>query len=173
MGAVPVATSTYQYLLDLLTEHGADFDLVDHEPLGATEEVSALRGHPAAWAAKALMVVVKLDRRQRKYVLAVVPGDRRVDLDAVRRYYGARYAGVCETGTAERLAGTPSGTILPLAVHEEVELLADPAVLEQPQLYFNAARLDRSVRMATADWARIARPVLHPIAAAHPGESPP
>jgi len=161
---VPLATSTYQQLLDLLAEHGADYELVDHEPAGVTEEASAARGHPAAWAAKALMLVVKPDRRSRKYVLAVVPGDRRVDLDAVRRYYGARYAGVCETETAEQLAGIVSGTILPIAMHDDVELLADPAVLEQPQLYFNAARLDQSVRLATADWARIARPVLHPIA---------
>jgi Ala-tRNA(Pro) deacylase len=161
---VPVVTSTYQQLLDLLAEHGADYDLVDHEPTGVTEDASAVRGHPAAWAAKALILVVKPDRRSRKYVLAVVPGDRRVDLDAVRRYYGARYAGVCETETAERLAGTPSGTILPIAMHHDVELLADPAVLEQPQLYFNAARLDQSVRLATADWRRIAWPVVHPIA---------
>jgi len=161
---VPLATSTYQQLIDLLAEHGADYELVDHEPAGVTEEASAARGHPAAWAAKALMLVVKPDRRSRKYVLAVVPGDRRVDLDAVRRYYGARYAGVCETETAEQLAGAVSGTILPIAMHDDVELLADPAVLEQPQLYFNAARLDQSVRLATADWARIARPVLHPIA---------
>lgn len=161
---MPVATSTYQQLLDLLAEHDADFELVDHEATGVTETVSALRGHPAAWAAKALMLVVKPDRRSRKYVLAVVPGDRRVDLDAVRRHYGARYVGVCETATAEQLAGSPSGTILPIAMHHDVELLADPAVLEQPQLYFNAARLDQSVRLATADWARIAQPVLHPIA---------
>jgi Ala-tRNA(Pro) deacylase len=162
---VPVATSTYQQLLDLLAEHDADFELVDHEPTGVTEVVSDLRGHPSAWAAKALMLVVKPDRRTRKYVLAVVPGDRRVDLDAVRRYYGARYAGVCETETAEQLAGTVSGTMLPIAMHHDVELLADPGVLDQPVLYFNAARLDQSVRLATADWARIARPVLHPIAA--------
>ena len=163
---MPVATSTYQQLLDLLVEHGADYDLVDHEPTGVTEMASAVRGHPAAWAAKALMLVVKPDRRSRKYVLAVVPGDRRVDLDAVRRYYGARYAGVCETEVAERLAGTMSGTILPIAMHHEVELLADPAVLEQPHLYFNAARLDQSVRLAPGDWRRIARPALHPIATA-------
>jgi len=161
---VPAVPDTYRRLLDLLADHDADFDLVEHEPTGVTEVVSELRGHPAAWAAKALMVVVKPDRRTRKYVLAVVPGDRRVDLQAVREFYGARYAGVCETETAERLAGTPSGTILPIAVHDEVELLADPSVLEQPQLYFNAARLDQSVRLATRDWERIARPALHPIA---------
>ena len=161
---MPLATSTYQQLLDLLAEHEADFELVDHEPVGVTEAASAARGHPAAWAAKALMLVVKPDRRTRKYVLAVVPGDRRVDLDAVRRYYGARYAGVCEAELAEQLAGSPSGTILPIAMHHDVELLADPGVLEQPALYFNAARLDQSVRLATADWQRIARPVLHPIA---------
>ena len=28
---------TYQRLIDLLTEHGVDFELLDHEPVGTTD----------------------------------------------------------------------------------------------------------------------------------------
>jgi Ala-tRNA(Pro) deacylase len=110
------------------------------------------------------MLMVKIDRKTRRYVLAVVPGDRRVDLGAVAALYDARYAGFCDTPTAERLARAVSGTVLPFALHPDVELVADPAVLTQPRLYFNAARLDRSVNLATADYERIARPRVYPVA---------
>lgn len=155
---------TYRKLLALLAEHGADYRLIDHDPVGTTETVSALRGHPVGHAAKCLMLIVKPDRRTTRYVLAVVPGDRRVDLGRVRALYRARYVGFCDTGTTERLARAVTGTVLPFAVDPEVELIADPGVLDQPRLYFNAARLDRSVSLATADYLRIAHPAVHPIA---------
>jgi Ala-tRNA(Pro) deacylase len=156
---------TYDRLIDLLDGSGVGYRLIDHEPDGTTESVSALRGHPAAEAAKCLVLIVKLDRRTTRYVLAVVPGDRRVDLAAVRRLYAARYVGFCATDTAVRLARAVPGTVLPFAVAPDVELVADPDVIGQPQLYFNAARLDRSLVMSGADYAAVARPRVERIAA--------
>jgi Ala-tRNA(Pro) deacylase len=162
---------TYEQLLALLRERGADYHLMDHAPVGRTDLVSALRGHPVEHAAKCLMLMLKLDRTTRKYVLAVVPGNRKVDLVAVRNLYRARYVGFCDPITAERLARTVAGTVLPFALDPSVELVVDPDVLAQPRMYFNAARLDRSISLATADYARIARPAVHAIA--EPGQSPP
>jgi Ala-tRNA(Pro) deacylase len=127
--------------------------------------VSALRGHRPAEAAKCLVLIVKVDRRTTRYVLAVVPGDRRVDLGAVRACYGARSVGFCDADTAERLAHAVPGTVLPFAVDPDLELIADPEVIAQPRLYFNAARLDRSLVMSGADYAALARPRLERIAA--------
>ena len=155
---------TYAWLIDLLDATGADYDLIDHEPTGVTDVVSRLRGHPLEQAAKCLLLMVKLDRKSRRHVLAVVPGDCSVDLRAIAAIYDARYVGFCDTETAERLAKTVSGTVLPFAVDPSVDLVVDPAVLAQPRLYFNAARLDRSVSLATTDYARIARPRTHLIA---------
>ena len=163
--------TTYQKLLAMFAEHDADFELIDHDPTGTTTVVSALRGHSPAEAAKAIMLVVKLDRNVRKYVLAVVQGDRKVDLHAVRRLYGARYAGFCDPVTAERLARAVSGAVLPFAMDPDVELVVDPGVVRNRRLYFNAARLDRSVSLATPDYVRIARPVVRRIAAAEPREA--
>lgn len=156
--------ATYRQLVAMLAAHGADYELIDHDPAGRTEIVSELRRHPVAQAAKCLMLIVKLDRKTKKYVLAVVPGNRKVDLDLVRALYRARYAGFCDTATTERLARAVTGTVLPFTLDPEVELLVDPSVLDQPRLYFNAARLDRSISLATADYARIAQPALHTIA---------
>jgi Ala-tRNA(Pro) deacylase len=155
---------TYRRLIALLDCGGADYRLIDHAPEGATEVVSALRGHPPSEAVKCLVLVVKIDRRTTRYVLAVVPGDDRVDLAAVRTLYGARYAGFADAATAERLARSALGTVLPFSFDPDLELIADVAIGRAPELYFNAARLDRSLALWAADYLRIAQPRIASIA---------
>lgn len=149
---------TYRRLIDLFEATGTDYTLIDHAPAGVTEEVSALRGNPVSSAAKAIILLVKVDKKTTRHVLAVVPGDRRVDLDAIRALYAARYVGFCDAGTAERLARAIPGTVLPFSFDPDLDLVADPAIVAEPKLYFNAARLDRSVAISGADYVRLAEP---------------
>ncbi len=126
--------------------------------------VSALRGNAVEQAAKCIVVMVKLGKKSKRYVLAVVPGDRRVDLGAVKALLGGSYAGFATPEVAERLAGSVSGTILPFSFDEELELIVDPALPAHPEIYFNAARLDRSPALATEDYTAIAEPRVEAIA---------
>ena len=56
-----------------------------------------------------------------------------------------------------------SGTILPFSFHPELELIVDPGLLKHPEIYFNAARLDRSLALNTEDYVRLAEPRILPI----------
>ncbi|MEU2561901.1 YbaK/EbsC family protein [Streptomyces longispororuber] len=163
---------TYQRLIDLFDTTGTPYRLIDHEPDGTTDSVSVLRGHPVSQAAKCIVLRVKTDRRTTRHVLAVVPGDRRVDLDAVRALFHARYVGFSDAATAERLARAVPGTVLPFTFDPALELVADPDVVTQPQLYFNAARLDRSAAVSGADYARLAQPRVERIAAPRTSDAP-
>jgi Ala-tRNA(Pro) deacylase len=122
-----------------------------------------MRGHPVAQAAKCIVLMVKVDKRTTRYVLAVVPGDRRVELATIKRLFTAKYVGFADAATAERLARTVPGTVLPFSLDPDLEVIADPAVVEQPELYFNAARLDRSVTISGADYNALAHPRIEPI----------
>jgi Ala-tRNA(Pro) deacylase len=158
-------SDTYERLISVLDAAGASYRLIDHEPEGQTDGVSLLRGHPVAAAAKCIVLIVKLGRKSTRFVLAVVPGDARVDIGKVRGLFeGATYVGFAQTEVAERLAGSVAGTVLPFAFHEDLSLIADPAVTHHPEIFFNAARLDRSMALATADYVRIAKPRLENIA---------
>ncbi|MCX4855948.1 YbaK/prolyl-tRNA synthetase associated domain-containing protein [Streptomyces canus] len=158
------AYDTYDRLISLLDASSVDYTLIDHTPEGTTDAVCALRGHPASEAAKCIVLRVKVDRRTTRNVLAVVPGDRRVDLDAIRALYTARYVGFSDAETAERLARAIPGTVLPFSFDPELEVVADPDVVAGPRLYFNAARLDRSLCLSGADYERLAKPRVEPIA---------
>ncbi|MFE0172071.1 YbaK/EbsC family protein [Streptomyces sp. NPDC059002] len=148
----------YTKLVGLLDERGATYRVIEHEAEGATEAVSALRGNTLEQAAKCIVVMVKIGKKTKRYILAVVPGDRRVDLNALKALLGGSYAGFATQEVAERLSGSVSGTILPFSFDPELELVVDPALLAHEEIFFNAARLDRSLALRTADYREIARP---------------
>lgn len=155
---VTAGPDAYARLVADLDASGARYRLIDHAPEGRTEVVSALRGHDLARAAKCLILLVKIGKKQTRYVLAVVPGDARLDLAAVKALLGASYVAFADTSKAEELAGSVTGTVLPFSYDERLELIADPALLDHDELYFNAGRLDRSVALASQDYRRLADP---------------
>lgn len=158
------AATLYARLLADLDAAGARYRLIDHPPEGRTDLVSAMRGHDLAQAAKCLVIIVKCGKKQTRYVLAVVPGDARVDLGAVKSLLGGSYAAFADPAKAEELAGSVTGTVLPFSYHPRLDLIADPALVAREELYFNAARLDRSMALATEDYLRVAEPMIAPIA---------
>jgi Ala-tRNA(Pro) deacylase len=142
----------------LLEGGGARFRVIDHPPEGRTELVSQLRGHHPRHAAKCMVLMVKLGKKTTRYVLGVVPGDARVDFGAVKACCSGTYAAFAAPQVAERLGGSVVGTILPFSFDADLELIVDPSLLESDEIYFNAARLDRSIALRTADYLTIARP---------------
>jgi Ala-tRNA(Pro) deacylase len=154
----------YDELIALLDGHAAAYRLLEHAPEGRTDVVSAMRGHPVAHAAKCMIVMVKVGKKLTRYVLAVVPGDTKVDLNRIKSLMGGTYASFASPDVAEELAGSAVGTVLPFSFDGRLELIVDPALLKVPELFFNAGRLDRSLALKTEDYRRVASPRLESIA---------
>jgi Ala-tRNA(Pro) deacylase len=155
---------TYTHLIAFLDGQGVSYRLIDHAPEGRTEIVSPLRGNALAQAAKCIVLMVKIGKKVTRYVLAVVPGDARVDLQGVKALMRGTYVAFASADVAERLAGSMTGTILPFSFNQELELVVDPSLLENDEIYFNAARLDRSMVLKTSDYVAVARPRMGRIA---------
>lgn len=157
--------ATFTWLTTLLNSHGAEYALMNHAPEGRTGLISQIRGHPVGQAAKCMIVMVKVGKKVTRFVLGVVPGDRRIDLAAIQKLKSGTFAGFADVAVAERLAQTRSGSVLPFAVSKELELVVDPLLLQHPTIYFNAARLDCSVALRTSDYIAIAKPLIRTISA--------
>jgi Ala-tRNA(Pro) deacylase len=155
---------TYEKLISFLDSQGAAYRLIDHAPEGRTEVVSPMRGNRLSQAAKCIILMVKLGKKVTRFILAVVPGDARVDLNAVKALLGGTYISFASADIAERLGGSVAGTILPFSFTPELELIVDPDLLENDEIFFNAARLDRSMALKTADYTRLSNLRLKKIA---------
>lgn len=154
----------YTRLIAFLDENDVSYRLIDHPEEGRTELVSPMRGNELSQAAKCIVLIVKIGKKITRYILAVIPGDTMVDFQAVKSMLGSTYVSFASPDIAERLAGSVAGTILPFAFNDELELLVDPSLLENDEIYFNAARLDRSMVLGTRDYIAVAKPRLGHIA---------
>jgi Ala-tRNA(Pro) deacylase len=161
---MPAEHDVLRRLTDLFTSAAASYRMIPHLPEGGTAAASLLRRHPLEQAAKSIVVRVATGRRSRRYVLAVVPGDRKVDLAALAGRYGGREASFATPEIAEQLAGSAVGTITPFVMSSELDLLVDGKLLVHDEIYFNAGRLDLSVALAVPDYLALARPTVAPIA---------
>lgn len=161
--AVLEEPTAYRTLVELLESHKVPYRMIDHEPEGRTAEASSLRGHALSAAAKSMVVALRFSasasvEHEIRYVVAVVPGDTRVNLKAVRRSFEAVDARFATLEVAEALSRCVSGSIVPFSFDARLAVVADPVLLESEHLYFNAARLDRSVELCSADYAAVAAP---------------
>ncbi|PZS08165.1 MAG: hypothetical protein DLM55_09340 [Acidimicrobiales bacterium] len=159
-----MASSAYEQLITKLERGKASYQLIDHAPEGRTDLVSRMRGNPLNQAAKCIVVMIKLGKKTKRYLLGVIPGDRRIDLSAIKKLTQASYVAFASQEVAERLSGSPSGTILPFSFHPELELMVDPGLLEASEIFFNAGRLDRSIALRTVDYVALAGPRMASIA---------
>ncbi len=154
---------TYKKLIKLLDDNKATYRLIDHEPEGRTDVISKVRGNNLAQAAKCIVAMVKIGKKETKYILAVIPGDAKLDMNAVKALLGGTYMSFATPEIAETLAGSVVGTVLPFAFNPELELIVDPSLLVHDELYFNAARLDQSMVLKTSDYKKLANPRLESI----------
>ncbi len=147
---------TYNQLIQLLDANGASYRKIDHAPEGRTDIVSGMRGNALAAAAKCIVVMIKLSKKEKKYVLAVVPGDARLDLNKLKAAYNGEYISFASPEIAQQLTGCEPGTILPFSFNPDLPVLVDPSLLAHDEIFFNAARLDQSLALTSADYQRLA-----------------
>jgi len=154
----------HEQLRTLLDKEGAIYRVIEHEAEGRTELIAQIRGNRIEQSVKSMTLQVRLSRKENIYCLANVPGDCRVDFEGVKSYFNADSVAFASREKAQALTGCVIGAIPPFSFNEQLQVLADPLVLENEEVVFNAGRLDRSIFMRLDDYVRIAKPQIVKIA---------
>jgi Ala-tRNA(Pro) deacylase len=157
--------NVFDRLVSMFTKENARFRIIDHPPEGRSDLVAGVRGTSIAQGAKAIVCAIPVHGGREQYVLAVLAGDRRVDMKAVAKTVGGRKGSFAPTSLAEELTGCVVGAIPPVAFNSSLKLVVDKQFLErESEIAFNAGRLDRSIVIDAADYARIVCPTTVSIA---------
>jgi Ala-tRNA(Pro) deacylase len=136
----------------LLRGAGVDFLEKEHEPTFTSEESARARGESLKIGAKAL--VIKTDDC---YQLFVLPADRKIDSAAIKRQLGVKKTRFADAAELLELTGLVPGSVPPFGPPVlPLELLADPALGENPKIAFNAGSLTTSIIMPFSDYQRVA-----------------
>jgi Ala-tRNA(Pro) deacylase len=155
-----IMSDIHQQLCDLLDQENAIYRVVEHEPEGRTEVIAGIRGNRIEQSIKSIVVQVRLNRKEKIYCLANVPGDCRIDVEGIKAHFTADSVAFASRDKAQELTGCVIGAIPPFSFSDQLQVLADPLIQENEEVVFNAGRLDRSIFMKSDDYIRIAKPQL-------------
>ena len=160
-----MASDVFDRLVALLSDAQAKFRVIEHEAEGKSERISAIRGNRPDQAAKAMVLDVRGGGGGRRHVLAILPGNRKLDFNAVATLFEARKCGFASPDTAQELTGCVMGAVPPFALNPDLAVVVEEDLLANETLFFNAGRLDRSMELDTRDWIAAAQPRIARIAA--------
>ena len=160
-----MAADVFDQIVALLSDAKAKFRVIEHQAEGRSENISAIRGNRPEQAAKAMVLDVRGGGGGRRHVLAILPGNRKLDFNAVAGLFEARKCGFASPDTAQELTGCVMGSVPPFALNPALAIVVEEDLLANDTLFFNAGRLDRSMELDTKDWLAVAKPRLARIAA--------
>jgi len=136
----------------LLQGAGIAFAEKHHAPTFTSEESAAARGEPLEIGAKAL--VLKADER---FLLAAMPANRKLDSAAVKQHLGCKKLRFASREELWELTGLVPGSVPPFGRPVlDLALYADPALMANEKVAFNAGTLTDSVIMPAAEYRRVA-----------------
>jgi prolyl-tRNA editing enzyme YbaK/EbsC (Cys-tRNA(Pro) deacylase) len=149
-----MAAPVFDAIVAWLQRENVSFRHVRHEPTFTSEESAKARGESVRVGGKALLVKVGDD-----FKLFVLSAALKFDSSAVKKHFGVKKIRFAEREELEALTGLVPGSVPPFGPPIlNVPLFVDPSVLANEVVAFNAGSLTDSIIMASADYARLARP---------------
>jgi Ala-tRNA(Pro) deacylase len=150
----------FERLVSLLTQQKADFRIVEHEPEGRSDKIAEIRGNEPKQGAKALVTMSPINKEERIYHLAVLPGNEALDFNKIANFTNSKRTMMAPLDRVEKLTACGPGYIPPFSFSQELKIIVEPSLLDNQEIVFNAGRLDRSIFLKTQDYIRIVRPYL-------------
>ncbi|WP_110955237.1 YbaK/EbsC family protein [Anaerosinus massiliensis] len=148
----------HEKLIALLEEHHCTYRLCSHEAEGRSEQIAKIRGNKPSQAMKAIVIMAKMSKKEKQYYLAIVPGDKMLDLDALKTYTNAPKVIFAPKENAKEITECEIGAIPPFSFQENLPLIVDPLVKQNEEIVFNAGELTKSIFMKLDDYIRIVNP---------------
>lgn len=124
-----------------LQQAHCEFDLIAHPHSATSLETARLAGIPPSRIAKSIV----LDDRHGHYLMAVVPASQQLDLDKVRGTEQWRLTD--ESTIAALFKDCEPGAVPALSEPYGMDMLVDPMLTEQPDIYLEAGDHQNLVHM--------------------------
>ena len=157
-GVVSAQDRLYQALCTLLTQAGAPYRTLHHEPTVTSEASARVRGEELRIGGKALVLKVGEDFR-----LCVLSAARQLDSLAVKQHFAVKKIRFASPEELLRLTGLVPGSVPPFGKPLlPFDLFLDSSFLDNERIAFNAGSLTDSIIMAVGDYLTVAQPAIFP-----------
>ena len=139
-----------------LRENGVSFQVETHDQAFTMQEVAAALHVPGNQVAK--VVIVCADQNK---VMLVLPAPYRMNVDLVRDLVGAKTVRLAkEEEFADLFPDCATGAMPPFGNLYGVPVYVDRSMAEEPDMVFRIGTHRETMKIAYADFARLAQPVV-------------
>ncbi len=139
-----------------LRENGVGFEVQTHAQAFTMQEVAAALHVPGNQVAKVVMVCADKDK-----IMAVLPAPYRMNIDLVRDLVGAKRARLArEEEFADLFPDCATGAMPPFGNLYDVPVYVDRSMAEEPDIVFRIGSHRETMKIAYADFVRLAKPVI-------------
>ncbi len=145
----------YEKIVDFLKQNQVEFKTFEHVPVFTSAEAAKVRGTKVSQGAKALVMIA-----DKKPIMIVVPGDRKVDLKEFKSKFKFRDVGMATKEQVFELTGVQIGAVPPTGNLFGLPLYIDTHLGENDTIAFNAGEHSRSIEMKYADFVAVTKPIL-------------
>ncbi len=153
-------TNNITRLLDSKKVKYTAFDL-PAEKLGALKSADLLHVPPD----QVFKTIVAVREKPGKPVLAVIPGNRSLDLKALAAALNEKKMRVPTQREAEALTGLQAGGISPLAlINKGFQVLIDESAKAFPEIHVSGGQRGLNIRLSAADLAKLVNARFAPVA---------
>jgi len=152
--------SVLERLVERLERSQIPFKRLEHTPVYTSEQAAEVRGTPLASGAKALVC-----RADDRFVMVVLPADRRLDSKGVRKREAIRSLRFATREEVAELTTLQPGSIPPFGSLFGLPTWCDVRLRDQAEINFNAGDHAVSISMAFEDFVRAEQPRLGDFAA--------
>jgi len=148
MGVIIMSTRAIKYL----KQKNISFDVVryTHAEKGA-EFAARATGFALEKTVKTLVV----DLGDKKCLLALLPGDKQLDLKSIARMCAVKKAVMADTETAERLTGYLVGGISPFGVKQSLPVVIEESILQFDRVLINAGQRGTMLLLMPEDIVKV------------------
>lgn len=150
-------------IIEMLEDQGVPYRLLPHsEPVFTVDAAAAQRGVVREEMVKSIL----LRDRDRRYVMACVTGDDRLDPKAVRQHLPPGWKRLSFASQEEILAvtGFQQGAVAPLGLPEGIPVIFDQAIAACERVNISSGDPMAGLELASRDLIRLAGARLAPIA---------
>jgi len=157
---------TVEKIKSLLVKNSCWFEAFEHAPVRTSEEAAKIRtGYTLQQGAKAIIARVKESGKGKRFVMFVVPADKRFDAGKIKNNLGLsdiRFA--TEQEIIELTQGVVPGGVPPFGNLFGLDVFSDDGIFKNEKIVFNAGDRSYSIAMISNDYKKVVNPIVKDIA---------
>ncbi len=133
-------------VINFLEKHNIKHDVLEHKTVYTAYDAAQTMGEKISNITKTL--ALKVDK---KYALVVIPADRRLDLEKLKKSLGVKKLSIVKEISIEKIFKIKTGKLLPFGTFHKVPVYVDNVLLKSKAIIVSSGTHTESLRLKAKD----------------------